>query len=39
MYRIDTRVGSSFLERPDIDNFVSRLILSNNLSYNIIYGT
>ena len=37
IYGISTRVGSSLLEGPDADNFVSKLILSNNLLYNLYY--
>ena len=32
---MDTRIGLSFLKGLDIDNSVSELILSNNLSYNL----
>jgi len=32
---ISTRVGLSLLEDSDTDNIVSRLILSNNLLYNL----
>jgi len=32
---IDTGLGSSLSKGLDTNNFVSRLILSNNLSYNI----
>jgi len=32
---IGTRVGPSFLEGPSTNNFIFRLILSNNLSYNL----
>jgi len=35
MYGIGTRAGLSFLEELDTDNFVSELILSNNLLYNL----
>ena len=35
MYRLDTGVGLSFPEGSGTDNFVSGLILSNNLSYNL----
>ena len=32
---IDTKAGLSFPEGPDTNNSISRLILSNNLSYNL----
>jgi len=35
MRGIGTRAGPSFLKGSDIDNFISGLILSNNLLYNL----
>jgi len=35
MCGMDTRVGPSFLEKLDTNNFVFELILSNNLLYNL----
>jgi len=32
---VDTGAGLSFLEESGTNNFVSELILSNNLSYNL----
>jgi len=37
IYGMGTRTGPSFLEGLGTDNFVSRLILSNNLLYNLCY--
>ena len=36
MDRMGTRSGLSLLECSDIDDFVSKLILFNNLLYNLI---
>ena len=33
--RMDTGAGPSFPERLGVDNSISKLILSNNLSYNL----
>ena len=35
MCGVGARAGPSFLEGSGIDDFVSELILSNNLSYNL----
>jgi len=35
VYRMDTGAGPSFSEGSDTNNFVSGLILSNNISYNL----
>jgi len=35
MYRMGTEAGLFFLEQSDTDNFVSGLILPNNLLYNL----
>ena len=32
---MDTKADLYFTEEPGTDNFISRLILSNNLSYNL----
>ena len=38
--KMDTGTGPSLLESPDTDDFISRLTLSNNLSYNLLmYST
>jgi len=35
MYGMGTEAGLFFIEQLDTDNFVSGLILPNNLSYNL----
>jgi len=37
MNRMSTGVGLSFPEGSDTNDYVSRLLLSNNLSYNLCY--